>query len=92
MGLSGMIEIGGSLLILCAFGAAQLRRLDTHAPAYLLLNLVGSAILAVIALLHGSWGFLLLEGSWAIVSAVSLFTTVLGRVTRPSGSCRPGAG
>jgi hypothetical protein len=86
MGLSEMIEIGGALLILCAFGGAQLRRLDQHAPTYLLLNLVGSAILAVIALLQSSWGFLLLEGSWAIVSAVSLFTRGRGAGDQPPES------
>ncbi|WP_028920963.1 CBU_0592 family membrane protein [Pseudonocardia acaciae] len=74
MDLVDIIEIGGSLLILLAFGAAQLRRLDMHSLTYLVLNLVGSATLAVIALAQHSWGFLLLEGSWAIVSAASLVT------------------
>jgi hypothetical protein len=31
---------------------------------YLLLNLTGSAALALIALSESSWGFLLLEGTW----------------------------
>jgi hypothetical protein len=67
-----LIEIGGSLLILTAFAAAQTRLLDVRSFTYLGLNVVGSAVLAVVALLHASWGFLLLEGSWAIVSAISL--------------------
>ena len=40
--------------------------------AYLALNLVGSLILAVLALLDDDWGFLLLEGVWAVVSAAGL--------------------
>jgi len=32
-----------------------------------------SAVLAVIALTQQSWGFLLLEGTWALVSAYALF-------------------
>ncbi|WP_163508461.1 CBU_0592 family membrane protein [Fodinicola acaciae] len=72
MTLVDIIEIVGSLLILAAFAATQARRLDPHSMTYLVLNVTGSAILAVIAAVHLSWGFLLLEGTWAIVSAVSL--------------------
>jgi hypothetical protein len=77
-----LVEIAGSLLILSAFAASQLRKLDAHSVAYLLLNIAGAAILAVIAAAHQSWGFLLLEGTWAIVSTASL-VTVLRRGRRP---------
>ena len=46
---------------------------------YLVLNLVGSFVLAVIALVDERWGFLLLEGVWSIVSAVSLFAVLRRR-------------
>ena len=73
------IEIVGSLLILAAFAAAQKGLLDVRSRTYLALNITGSSVLAVIALLHQSWGFLLLEGTWAIVSAASLVAVLRQR-------------
>lgn len=67
-----LVEIIGSLLVLVAFVAGQARLLRGDSRTALSLNLVGSATLAVIALRQGAWGFLLLEGTWALVSAVSL--------------------
>jgi hypothetical protein len=67
-----VLELGGAVSILAAFTLGQLRLLDQHSLVYLMLNLVGSAVLAVIAFVEERWGFLLLEGVWSIVSAVSL--------------------
>jgi hypothetical protein len=63
-----VFEIAGALLILAAFALNQFRGLDRHGSPYLLLNLAGSAILAVIAVIHQQWGFLLLQSAWAIVA------------------------
>lgn len=71
-GVDQAIQIIGALLILAAFAGAQVGRLDQHSISYLTLNLVGSVILAVLAAIHHQYGFLLLEGVWAIVSAWSL--------------------
>jgi hypothetical protein len=76
------IQIAGSLLILSAFVAAQSGRLRTTAPAYLVLNLCGSTVLAILAALHLEYGFLLLEGVWAIVSAIGVVTLLRGRTPR----------
>ena len=89
MTLIDLVEIAGSLLILAAFAASQLRRLDPHSAAYLILNIAGAAILAVIAAAHQSWGFLLLEGTWAIVSTVSLITVLAGRRAATEETSRP---
>jgi hypothetical protein len=45
-------------------------------------------VLAVIALVDERWGFLLLEGVWSIVSAISL-VNVLRRGGGPGGAQRP---
>jgi hypothetical protein len=47
-------------------------RWSTDALPYLVLNLVGSVILAVIAAITSNWGFLLMEGVWSIVTAWQL--------------------
>lgn len=74
-----IIQIVGALLVLAGFVLAQLGWLSTSSFWYLLLNLAGSAILAVLALTSANWGFLLLEGAWAIVSAASLVGRLRGR-------------
>jgi len=71
-GMSDVLQIFGAILILVAFAANQRGALGAHARSYLVLNLVGSAVLAWVALDGRDWGFLLLEGVWAIVTAWSL--------------------
>ena len=73
-----VVQIVGALLILAAYAAAQFHRLDQDSRTYLVLNLVGSAILAVLALHEEQWGFLLLEGVWALVTAFSLYRVLRG--------------
>jgi hypothetical protein len=74
-----LIQVAGSLLILAGFAAAQAGRLSIDSRRYLILNFVGSAILAVLAWIDRQWGFLLLEGVWALVSLYSLVQLVRGR-------------
>lgn len=68
-----LVQVVGAVLILVAFTLAQFGRMRPDSALYLWLNLVGSAILAVLAALGPNWGFLLLEGAWALVSAWSLY-------------------
>ncbi|MFF3765327.1 hypothetical protein ACFYYR_14740 [Streptomyces sp. NPDC001922] len=72
-----LVEITGSLLILVAYVAGRTGHLRWDSRTALSLNLLGSAALAAIAFTQESWGFLLLEGSWALVSAFSLAAACL---------------
>ncbi|MFP5326340.1 MAG: CBU_0592 family membrane protein [Acidimicrobiia bacterium] len=67
-----LVQIAGALCILSAFVLAQVGRMSTTARAYLILNLVGSVVLAVLAAADRDLGFVLLETVWAIVSAYGL--------------------
>ena len=77
------VSVVGALLILLAFAANQLGRIDTSNLAYQVSNLAGSTILTAVAVIEVQLGFILLEGAWALVS---LWGTI--RVLRGE---RPGA-
>lgn len=71
-----LIEVTGAILILVAFILAQFRGLNRHGALYLVLNLVGAALLAGSAAIHRQWGFLLLQGVWALVALRDLLGLV----------------
>ena len=73
-----VIQIVGAGLILAAFILNQTSRLDATSYGYLFLNLVGAAILAVLAFQDRRWGFVLLEGVWALVALVGLTMRLSG--------------
>ncbi len=61
-------QILGAIAILIAFGLAQMGRLDLRSYPYLVLNVIGAAILTVDAWRNELWGFLVLEVVWTAVS------------------------
>ncbi len=67
-----VVQILGAVTILAAFALAQLGVVGQRAASYLVLNLVGASVLAADASLKHQWGFLLLEGVWALIAAWGL--------------------
>jgi hypothetical protein len=67
-----LLQLVGAMMVLAGFAMVQFGVARATSTGYLALNLAGSAILAVLALRERQWGFLLLEGVWALVSAHGL--------------------
>jgi hypothetical protein len=79
-----VLQIVGALMVLAAFVAVQFRVIQPRSYLSLLLNLTGSGILAVLAYEEQLWGFLLLEGVWALVSLWGVLNRAILAVQCPA--------
>ena len=79
MSADQITQIVGALLILAGFILTQAYVLDANSYLYLVLNLAGAAILAVLAFQAQRWGFVLLEGVWALVALTGLILRLAGK-------------
>ncbi|HEX5428829.1 MAG TPA: hypothetical protein VFX00_10925 [Pedococcus sp.] len=66
------LQFVGALGILVPFALMQFRRTTAHSWLYLSLNSAGSVILTWLALTESQWGFVLLQGVWALAALVGL--------------------
>ena len=76
-----VVSVLGALAILAAYAANQFGMIGPSNLSYSTMNFVGSAVLTVIAVVEVQWGFILLEGVWAIVSLWGMITVL--RVGEP---------
>lgn len=74
-----IVQLGGALLVLAGFAGSQLGWFSVKSLSYLVVNAVGSGILATIAIHDREWGFILLESVWAIVSIAGLIALLTRR-------------
>ena len=70
--MESSLQLVGAVLILAAFVAAQAGRASTTSVTYLLANALGAGLLFASASIDRQWGFMLLEGVWALVALASL--------------------
>jgi len=69
------ISLAGAGMLLLAYGLLQKGKLQREDAGFNWLNLLGSLLLAVVAVADMRWGFILLESVWALLS--------LGALVRP---------
>lgn len=62
------ISLVGACVVLFAFFMQQQGAWQPGEVRYLACNFVGTAVLTVVAWIGSQWGFVLVEGIWAIVS------------------------
>jgi len=67
-----LLSLVGAALVLIAFIALQLGRMEREDVAFNALNLVGSAFLAWVAIADRRLGFIILEVAWAFFSFLPL--------------------
>lgn len=72
--------LGGVLMILVAYAAAAMGRLDANRPISLAANMVGAGLIFT-TLLLGDFNLsaAVMEGAWALVAAVGLVRALLRR-------------
>ena len=78
-----VVSLVGAVLILAAFWANQRGALSVDRVSYNALNFVGAAVLAWVAVVNTQYGFIVLEGAWALISLIALIRN--GRSVAPAG-------
>jgi uncharacterized membrane protein len=77
-----IISVLGAIMILIAYAGNQRGWMNRDNLWYNLLNLVGSALLAWVAIVDHRVGFIFLESAWALLSIPPLLSA--GRKTGPA--------
>ena len=80
------ISVVGALAILGAYAASQFGLADASKLSYQAANFLGSAALAVVAVLDWQLGFILLEGAWALMSLWGIATILRGARRQRGGA------
>jgi predicted membrane channel-forming protein YqfA (hemolysin III family) len=80
--MSELLQWIGAILCLVAFALSQVRIWNVSSYRYLVSNLIGGTALSVAAVLSRQWGFVLLEGVWAVVAAWGILMRLRRRPVR----------
>lgn len=83
--IAQLVSLLGAAMILAAFAAQQAGKLGGEDRAYLVLNLLGALILTWFAVEAKNAGLIVLEGSWSVISLVSLVRKLSASPPRSGG-------
>ena len=78
MNVSDIIGFIGVALILGAYFLNVLHKVDRDDHAYLIANFLGGTLACISSYMIDSVPFIILEGTWAVVSIVALIRKVKG--------------
>ena len=70
--LEQILAVVGAVLILAAYAALQANRIEQKGRTFCLMNFFGSGMLTWVAIVDQRFGFILVEGAWALLSLVPL--------------------
>jgi hypothetical protein len=71
-----VVSIVGALLILTAYAAQHFKRMNAESISYQLLNLTGGVCLCAAAIASRQYGFIMLEGTWSVLSGLGLLRVI----------------
>jgi hypothetical protein len=80
--MSEVLQWSAAIIVLVAFALSQRGVWSVTSYRYLVLNFIGGAGLSAAAVLSHQWGFVLLEGVWALVAGWGISERVRGRELR----------
>lgn len=66
------VSLAGALFILAAYTLLQFNRLEAKSKVFLVMNTLGGALLTWVAISQKQAGFIVLEGSWTLLSFYGL--------------------
>lgn len=82
MGWTDIVGVVGVAMILAAYAAATLGKLDVKGAASLFANFTGASLILLSLSVDFNLSAALMEGSWALVSLIGLVRVLLVRLRR----------